>query len=158
MDQTTPDQRREFPIRCPVCAVVMVSEGDHSLQLDRCPQCRGLWFDRAELDEYIKRQGRPRTDPLRDLERLPDAGHLLCPRCAKPTLEPWRAASVLLSRCRQCRGVYLEGADLSALSGRRPVYQVPAPTTDTSGRLSKVGEISVEAAFEVVASALVEWT
>ena len=157
MDQPTPTPQGNQPVTCPLCAVTMLREQKHALDLDRCPQCRGLWFDGSELDAYITGEGRSHAAPLHELVRLPDAGALLCPRCATPTLESWRSGPVFLSRCQHCLGVFLEGADVRALSGRRPVYQVPRPAGVLRRNLGWV-EIPVEGALEIIVGALLDWT
>jgi Zn-finger nucleic acid-binding protein len=41
---------------CPVCKTValMMSERQ-GIEIDYCPQCRGIWLDRGELDKLIDR-------------------------------------------------------------------------------------------------------
>jgi hypothetical protein len=53
--------------------------------------------------------------------------------------------------------VFLEGADVRALSGRRPVYQVPRPAGVLRRNLGWV-EIPVEGALEIIVGALLDWT
>lgn len=31
----------------------------HGVEIDYCPQCRGVWLDRGELDKIIERAGIP---------------------------------------------------------------------------------------------------
>jgi Zn-finger nucleic acid-binding protein len=43
-------------MKCPVCPaselLLSVREG---IEIDYCPQCRGIWLDRGELDQLIRR-------------------------------------------------------------------------------------------------------
>lgn len=41
---------------CPVCktTALMMSERQ-GIEIDYCPQCRGIWLDRGELDKLIDR-------------------------------------------------------------------------------------------------------
>lgn len=43
-------------MKCPVCtsADLMISERQ-GIEIDYCPQCRGVWLDRGELDKLIER-------------------------------------------------------------------------------------------------------
>jgi Zn-finger nucleic acid-binding protein len=43
-------------MNCPVCkqAVLVMAERD-GIEIDYCPQCRGVWLDRGELDKVIER-------------------------------------------------------------------------------------------------------
>lgn len=41
---------------CPVCKTVELKMSDrHGVEIDYCPQCRGVWLDRGELDKIIER-------------------------------------------------------------------------------------------------------
>lgn len=43
-------------MKCPVCTVhnLLISERQ-GIEIDYCPQCRGVWLDRGELDKLIER-------------------------------------------------------------------------------------------------------
>jgi uncharacterized protein len=41
---------------CPVCKNVELKMSDRQgVEVDYCPQCRGVWLDRGELDKIIER-------------------------------------------------------------------------------------------------------
>mgnify|MGYP000974506447 CR=1 FL=1 len=40
---------------CPVCKVPLVMSDRQGVEIDYCPQCRGIWLDRGELDKIIER-------------------------------------------------------------------------------------------------------
>jgi Zn-finger nucleic acid-binding protein len=40
---------------CPVCKVPLVMSERQAVEIDYCPQCRGVWLDRGELDKIIER-------------------------------------------------------------------------------------------------------
>lgn len=41
---------------CPVCKTANLTMADRSgIEIDYCPQCRGVWLDRGELDKIIER-------------------------------------------------------------------------------------------------------
>ena len=50
-------------MQCPVCKTVSLTMAERSgIEIDYCPQCRGVWLDRGELDKIIDRaapQGAP---------------------------------------------------------------------------------------------------
>jgi uncharacterized protein len=48
---------------CPVCAVPLVMSDRQGVEIDYCPQCRGVWLDRGELDKIIERSGREMAPP-----------------------------------------------------------------------------------------------
>ncbi|MER9296303.1 zf-TFIIB domain-containing protein [Mesorhizobium sp. M0621] len=43
---------------CPSCRVALVMSERQGIEIDYCPQCRGVWLDRGELDKIIERSGR----------------------------------------------------------------------------------------------------
>lgn len=48
---------------CPVCAVPLVMSDRQGVEIDYCPQCRGVWLDRGELDKIIERSRGPEPAP-----------------------------------------------------------------------------------------------
>jgi len=41
---------------CPVCKDVRLEIAERKgIEIDYCPQCRGIWLDRGELDKIIER-------------------------------------------------------------------------------------------------------
>ena len=40
---------------CPVCRVPLAMSDRAGIEIDYCPQCRGVWLDRGELDKIIER-------------------------------------------------------------------------------------------------------
>lgn len=40
---------------CPVCKVALTMSERQGIEIDYCPQCRGVWLDRGELDKIIER-------------------------------------------------------------------------------------------------------
>jgi Zn-finger nucleic acid-binding protein len=49
---------------CPICRVPLVMSERQGVEIDYCPQCRGVWLDRGELDKIIERNaqdGAPRA-------------------------------------------------------------------------------------------------
>ncbi|HYQ90537.1 MAG TPA: zf-TFIIB domain-containing protein [Candidatus Competibacteraceae bacterium] len=43
-------------MKCPVCADMnLVMSERQGIEIDYCPQCRGVWLDRGELDKLIER-------------------------------------------------------------------------------------------------------
>jgi len=42
-------------MNCPRCNVVLTLSNRDGVEIDYCPQCRGVWLDRGELDKVIER-------------------------------------------------------------------------------------------------------
>lgn len=48
---------------CPVCRVPLAMSDRQGIEIDYCPQCRGVWLDRGELDKIIERSAPPAAEP-----------------------------------------------------------------------------------------------
>ena len=45
-------------MKCPTCTdTALVMSDRQGVEIDYCPQCRGVWLDRGELDKLIERSG-----------------------------------------------------------------------------------------------------
>lgn len=42
-------------MKCPICEVEMRISQREGIEIDYCPQCRGVWLDRGELEKLIAR-------------------------------------------------------------------------------------------------------
>ena len=46
------------PMRCPSCGTRLVEIERSEVLIDACPECRGVWLDRGELDRVLDRERR----------------------------------------------------------------------------------------------------
>ncbi len=51
-------------MKCPIDGEVLVITERSGVEIDYCPQCRGVWLDRGELEKIIDRSAAP--PPQRD--------------------------------------------------------------------------------------------
>ena len=42
-------------MKCPVCGATLLMSERHGVEIDYCPECRGIWLDRGELDKIVER-------------------------------------------------------------------------------------------------------
>ena len=63
-------------MKCPVCGTVDLLMSERSgVEIDYCPQCRGVWLDRGELDKIIERS-LPSAQPVhQNYERAEKSHH-----------------------------------------------------------------------------------
>lgn len=64
-------------MKCPTDDTLLVMSDRNGIEIDYCPQCRGVWLDRGELDKIIDRASAvaPPAAPRVDLPRdVPPAG------------------------------------------------------------------------------------
>jgi Zn-finger nucleic acid-binding protein len=40
---------------CPRCGIPLAMSERQGIEIDYCPQCRGVWLDRGELDKILER-------------------------------------------------------------------------------------------------------
>lgn len=98
-------------VRCPGCSTPMVVERSKGIEIDRCPACRGLWFDADELGTSV---GKPLPIPA---AKGPSSRG--CPRC-KTALALAQMGRVEVDACTTCTGVYLDAGEFSRLTPVTP--------------------------------------
>lgn len=61
---------------CPVCSnVKLVMSERQGIEIDYCPNCRGVWLDRGELDKIIDKSAAVAAAPARQqMENSPYQG------------------------------------------------------------------------------------
>lgn len=64
-------------MKCPTDDTLLVMSERNGIEIDYCPQCRGVWLDRGELDKIIERAAAavpaPAPAPRVDLPPQPSA-------------------------------------------------------------------------------------
>jgi len=66
-------------MKCPIDGADLQMTERQGIEIDYCPQCRGVWLDRGELDKIIERSAPPAAAPqsfsspaYQDRGRAPD--------------------------------------------------------------------------------------
>ena len=54
---------RAAGLLCPACQVNLVMSERQGVEIDYCPQCRGVWLDRGELDKILERSAAEMAAP-----------------------------------------------------------------------------------------------
>lgn len=84
---------------CPVCKETsLVMAERQSIEIDYCPQCRGVWLDRGELDKIIERSERETTaavpaQPVPGTPPQPSATYPAQPQMAYPPPQQYGESS-----------------------------------------------------------------
>lgn len=96
----------------------------NEIEVDRCPQCGGLFFDATELVRLLSQRGSPIIDQGsrsagRELDKIP---HIHCPRCLDRginvrmiTMVDADQPHIRLERCPACGGTYLDAGEFTDL-------------------------------------------
>jgi len=127
-------------MKCPVCRVPTYVVEFEQIELDLCPDCRGLWFDRGELELLLESAN---TSDL--AAAATDEASRGCPICRKMmnkvNIGPGRR--VLIDSCSQGCGLWFDKNELADLAGdlKDEGWQVPTRVRDfLSGMFPTKGE------------------
>lgn len=93
----------------------------HNTEVDYCPECLGVWFDRDEL-EYAKSEKDKQINWL-DIDLWRDKGRFKlsktdrhCPSCRAGLVEVnYDDSSVKIDFCKHCQGVWLDRGEFKQL-------------------------------------------
>jgi Zn-finger nucleic acid-binding protein len=44
-------------MKCPADGATLLMSERHNVEIDYCPECRGIWLDRGELDKILEQVG-----------------------------------------------------------------------------------------------------
>jgi uncharacterized protein len=106
----------EYLIDCPRCQVTMEKVLFDEFQVDRCPQCLGIWFDMLEQDQLKKLPGAETIDVGAETATPNEEGRLLnCPKCRVRmyiTRDP-QQGHIVYEKCNVCYGVYFDAGEFT---------------------------------------------
>jgi hypothetical protein len=98
----------------------MYIENIEGEDIDRCPGCRGMFFDKGELQSISKlvslfsdvglEEEEIDTIPLFERERK-----LKCPHCEEPMVEQDVGGGYVIDICTGCEGIWLDFGELAAI-------------------------------------------
>jgi len=91
------------------------------VDVDRCPRCQGLWFDRRELKRVLEGFSEGGPLPLSvGTEHIEghDETAATCPRCDLPLArsETIAVAGLHWDTCDKCGGAWLDGGELTTIA------------------------------------------
>ncbi len=107
-------------MKCPKCKQIeLTAHVVNEIEVDQCPTCRGVWFDEQELPKILSHsgadlkpliKGRERSDLNKVTGQCPVDGSNLMRVLSQ------KDRNVVLDRCPQCLGVWLDGGELKRLT------------------------------------------
>lgn len=106
-------------IQCPVCKVNMQTSTCHETEVDRCPRCKGIWFDILEHEDLRKVKGAAdKIDVRTDDSSANSEGKIIdCPRChvrMSPTHDA-EQPHIVFEKCSACSGVFFDAGEFADL-------------------------------------------
>lgn len=95
-------------MRCPRCGTELRTEEHKGIEVDRCPDCRGLWLDYTELDQ-LEDVVLDKDEVKGTLAYSPRPSDISCPRCEGPMKAfNYRAWDLELDLCEKQHGFWLD--------------------------------------------------
>lgn len=56
-------------MKCPVCKdVTLLMSEKRGVEIDYCPECRGIWLDRGELEKLVEKEEQTYRNAKREYE------------------------------------------------------------------------------------------
>ena len=52
----TSQERKSHYMKCPKCGATLQTTDLYGVQLDRCPECHGIWLDNGEMEILMKHE------------------------------------------------------------------------------------------------------
>ncbi len=108
-------------MECPIDGTTLETHTVHSINIEECVQCRGLWFEEGEL-----RKAKDESDP--DLDWLDfdlwsdqesfiaDWSSRKCPQCGKNMATiSYAATGVTVDYCAEGHGIWLDKGEFQAI-------------------------------------------
>ena len=95
-------------MNCPDCKVALDEQKYRGIEVDHCPQCRGLWLDFDEMD--LLEDTANRDEVLKGMrEYARQSGERPCPHCdAAMDIFNYRAHNLPIDHCPNGHGYWLD--------------------------------------------------
>lgn len=103
---------------CPRCAVAMKLEDRLEVEVDKCPKCKGIYFDADELDKLSG--GKALEGSIFTARVL--GKELKCPSCGAD-MHYVTVQGVTIDQCSKCEGIWLDDGEMKKLRLSAPEKQ-----------------------------------
>ena len=106
-------------MQCPKCDVAMNAFTYMEVEIDRCPQCAGVWLDKGEMQTILDKGLGNIIDMPSSAEREKaiemDAKSGHCRRCNKAMFNMPGADNIRFDWCQGCDAVFFDAGELAKL-------------------------------------------
>ena len=129
-------------MKCPVCKTGMVVFELDGVELDHCLECRGIWFDRDELEYLLdslkidvksfEMKASTRSEIARERGKV-----RRCPRCRRKMkkVSVEGVPPIIIDRCDVHGGYWFDGGELPEVISRGATGEDWKKVTDFLGSL-----------------------
>ncbi|MFC1742661.1 zf-TFIIB domain-containing protein [Candidatus Riflebacteria bacterium] len=106
-------------IFCPKCTSMpelKVVNMKEDLEVDSCPQCEGIWFDKGEIS--VKLNIAQDFPDFHEVLKKAKPTEYRCPRCQDRKLLEMQFIPedpIMIDFCESCRGLWLDGGEMYSL-------------------------------------------
>ncbi len=102
-------------MKCPKCDAPMEKVEYHSIEVDRCTNCKGLWLDRSEKEQLKKMKGSEAIDvgdPKKGAE-YNEIEQIECPVCTTQMVRmvDVKQPHIWYESCPICYGVFFDAGE-----------------------------------------------
>ena len=109
-------------MKCPKCGSEFEKIGFQEIEIDRCLDCRGLWFDMLEKEDLVRIEGSESIDigTRRVGEGFDDLRGAECPKCSVPMLAMIDKDQyhIHYESCPVCYGTFFDAGEFRDLKER----------------------------------------
>jgi Zn-finger nucleic acid-binding protein len=115
-------------MKCPIDGSQLTRQKyEHDIEVDRCPECDGMWLDPRELERIQDTCEIDYSDEIKQIPDLVGAAYAMalarskpavtCPACDREMerREHGSCSQVMIDVCPHCRGIWLESGEIGAL-------------------------------------------
>ena len=106
-------------MNCPKCNAIMEQVTYQGITVDRCTDCKGIWFDMLEREALEKLKGSEVIDngDAKVGKKFNEMGRIACPKCKVEMLRMVdnRQPHIWFEGCPTCYGVFLDAGEFSDL-------------------------------------------
>jgi len=105
-------------MNCPDCAKELIPKDYKDIEIHECPNCRGKWFERGQLESAKDNENENISwldfDPFgKDAEELSTQSEgKQCPKCSKNMSSlRYSKSNIIIDKCLYCEGVWLDSGE-----------------------------------------------
>jgi len=102
-------------MECPKCKSFMEKVTFHGIEVDRCTDCGGIWFDRLEKERLKSLEGSELLDvgDPKVGKEYSKIGKIKCPRCKNEmtTMADAKQPHIRFESCVICDGSFLDAGE-----------------------------------------------
>jgi Zn-finger nucleic acid-binding protein len=100
---------------CPKCKVIKLVKRKakgKAFSVEYCRKCKGIWFDRDELEELMSEAIKELVIPRNAKKDVKS----LCPKCNKALYAfNYPQTYVSIDMCKRCKGLWLDGGEFKEI-------------------------------------------